>query len=112
MAQTTAKGCATFLSQPEGLSFLYGVYMKTGTAWNEPVFEDFMFGGMDASGNIIDMLNIGRGMAPTPILHVGSNEGSKAFIQTSTGAIIEIPQVNLPIDNVKTGRANWLETID
>jgi hypothetical protein len=43
----------------------------------------------------------------TPNLHVGRQEGgATAFIQTSTGAIVEIGQ-ELPIENVKSGRINW-----
>ncbi len=94
----------------EGYSFLYGIYLKTGTSWYKPVFQTIIGNeGLDVDGNIIDIVPLGRGMSTTPNLHVGKSEGSKAFIQTSTGAIIEIPQVNLPMDTVKTGRANWIE---
>jgi len=97
----------------EGYSYLYGIYLKTGTSWYKPVFETIIGDqGLDSSGNIIDIVPLGRGMSTTPNLHVGKSEGSKAFIQTSTGAIIEVPQVNLPVDVVKTGRANWIELSD
>ena len=44
-------------------------------------------------------------MTTTPNLFTGSGEeGAKAFVQTSTGAIVEIKQENLPLDNYKTGR--------
>jgi len=52
---------------------------------------------------------LGRGLATTPDLHVGKEEGSKAFVQTSTGTIVEIPQPNLPLGNMKTGRSSWIE---
>ncbi|MBW1899853.1 MAG: hypothetical protein JRI61_12470 [Deltaproteobacteria bacterium] len=98
---------------PEGYSYLYGLYLKTGTSWYKPVFQTIVgTEGLDDSGNIIDIVSIGRGMSTTPNLHVGKSEGSKAFVQTSTGAIIEIPQVNLPVAAVKTGRANWIELSD
>jgi type IV pilus assembly protein PilY1 len=47
----------------------------------------------------------------TPNLHVGKHTGSKAFVQTSTGAIVEIPQPNLPIKNAKSGLTVWDEII-
>ncbi len=97
----------------EGLSYLYGIYMKTGTSWYKPVFETILDNGaIDGDGNIIDTVDLGRGMSTTPNIHLGKSEGSKAFVQTSTGAILEIPQVNLPVDKVKTGRENWLEKSD
>ncbi|MGD9105405.1 MAG: PilC/PilY family type IV pilus protein [Desulfobacterales bacterium] len=90
----------------EGLSYLYGVYFRTGTAWYESVFGDNV---LDDNDNVIDRLDLGRGLATTPDLHVGKEEGSKAFVQTSTGTIVEIPQPNLPLGNIKTGRASWIE---
>jgi type IV pilus assembly protein PilY1 len=43
---------------------------------------------------------------------VGKAAGSKAFVQTSTGAIVEIPQPNLPIKNAKSGLTVWDEIIN
>ncbi len=88
---------------PEGLGFLYGVYFRTGTAWYESAFGD------TTEENAEDVLDLGRGLAITPNLHVGEQEGSKAFVQTSTGTIVEIPQPNLPINKYKTGRTSWGE---
>jgi type IV pilus assembly protein PilY1 len=90
----------------EGLAYLYGVYFRTGTAWYESVFGD---NALDDNDNVIDRLELGRGLATTPDLHVGKEEGSKAFVQTSTGTIVEIPQPNLPLGNMKTGRSSWIE---
>jgi type IV pilus assembly protein PilY1 len=50
-------------------------------------------------------------LALTPNLHVGKHTGSKAFAQTSTGAIVEIPQPNLPIKSAKSGLTVWDEII-
>jgi type IV pilus assembly protein PilY1 len=94
--------------KPEGDSFLYGVYYITGTGYYEPVFTTHEGGG--TSGNpptTTTKLAIGRGLATTPNLHVGRQEGSKAFVQTSTGTIVEIPQPNLPIKATKSGRTSW-----
>ena len=42
---------------------------------------------------------------------VGDDAGPKAFVQTSTGEILEIEQENLPIKNYRTGRSKWKEYI-
>ena len=96
---------------PEGMAFLYGSYYQTGTAWHKRVFAPSGI-DVDDGGNMVDRLSIGRGLALTPNLHVGKHTGSKAFVQTSTGAIVEIPQPNLPIENAKSGRTVWDEIIN
>jgi len=94
----------------EGFSYLYGVYFQTGTAYFQGVFiSDDDPEGVDDDGNVIEQVSLGRGLATTPNLHVGKHEGSKAFVQTSTGEIVEVPQPNLPIKNFKTGRLSWGE---
>jgi type IV pilus assembly protein PilY1 len=52
-------------------------------------------------------MSLGAGLSTTPNIHVGEEEGGKAFIQTSVGQIVEIPQPNLPMKNIKTGRIKW-----
>ncbi|MEA2084912.1 MAG: hypothetical protein U9O82_11900 [Thermodesulfobacteriota bacterium] len=105
------------LCQSEGLAFLYGVYYLTGTAWNKSIFGDE---GLDTSDEenvlVLDMLALGRGLATTPNLFVGKDNGEggggpRTFVQTSTGEIKEIPQTNLPISNYKSGRTTWRELI-
>jgi len=96
--------------QAEGASYLYGVYYKTGTAWYENIFGR---NGINDDGMIESKLSLGRGMATTPNLHVGTGgkdgKGPKAFVQTSTGEIVEIQQENLPIKNYISGRSKWKE---
>ena len=97
--------------QAEGNAYLYGVYYRTGTAWHENIFGSP--NGLNGD-NVADKLNLGRGLATTPNLHVGSgsgdkDQGPKAFVQTSTGEIKEIEQENLPIKNYRTGRSLWKE---
>ncbi len=92
--------------RPEGEAYLYAEYYKTGTAWHEAVFSD-PWGSSGDPPQVVDKLAIGRGLATTPNLHVGRQEGTKAFAQTSTGAIVEIEQPNLPIKAAKTGRMYW-----
>jgi hypothetical protein len=96
--------------EAEGYSYLYGVYYKTGTSWYEDVF------GLDDFNNtnyVKNKLTLGRGTAQTPNLHVGSGDqdgdGTKAFVQTSTGEIKEINQDNLPVKAYSTGRSKWKE---
>jgi len=96
----------------EGLSYLYAVYYTTGTAWMETVFEDEDETSEEEAAAVVDTIQIGRGLATTPNLHVGQQEGSTAFVQTSTGAIVEIPQPNLPIKNQKTGKISWIQLAD
>jgi type IV pilus assembly protein PilY1 len=93
---------------PEGLAFLYGSYYRTGTAWYESVFTASANGGV-VGDDVVDRLAIGRGLALTPNLHVGRQVGNTAFVQTSTGAIVEIPQTNLPIKSSKSGKTKWDE---
>ncbi|UCD90086.1 MAG: hypothetical protein JSW04_01200 [Desulfobacterales bacterium] len=89
---------------PEGLGYLYGVYFRTGTPWYQSVFDRD-----EEETPVSDRIDLGRGLAITPNLHVGKQEGSKAFVQTSTGTIVEIPEPNLPIKAVGTGRTSWGE---
>lgn len=89
--------------EAEGLSYLYGLYYGTGTAWYNEIFS----GSTDETTNIVhENISLGRGLAVTPNLHVGSGLPT-AFVQTSTGAIKEVVQKNLPIQNFKTGRTSW-----
>ena len=88
----------------EGLSDLYGVYYQTGTSWYKPVFGT---NGVDANSNIVSMLSLGHGLSKQPNLHVGNREGTTVFLQSSTGAILEIQQPDLPLKNTKTGKASW-----
>lgn len=89
----------------EGSSKLYALYYLTGTAWKENVFGD-------STGDYVPFIvDLGQGMGVSPSLHLGSEEGVRAFVQTSTGTIIEIHQPNLPIPSVKSGRGGW-HTLD
>ena len=87
--------------QAEGESFLYGVHYQTGTSWIKSVF------GLDGD-KVLNRLSLGKGLALTPSLHVGTGDAdATAFIQTSTGEIIEISQDELPLGNYKSGRSSW-----
>jgi len=100
------------ICKAEGESFLYGVQYQTGVAWTESVFGIFDYD--DGSGSrryVKDKLSLGRGLATTPSMHVGRGDKgpAKAFIQTTTGEIIEIVQENLPFNQVKSRRTGWTD---
>jgi type IV pilus assembly protein PilY1 len=107
-------GLATYTSyrpftdpcKDEGLGNLYGVYYLTGTAWVEDVFGIVDVNTQPRTENPVK-LSLGKGLSTTPNIHVGREEGGKAFIQTSVGKIVEIPQPNLPSKDVKSGRIKW-----
>jgi type IV pilus assembly protein PilY1 len=90
----------------EGFSNLYALHFKTGTAFSEPIigFGDDVLG---TKKEIAKMLSLGKGLTLTPNIHVGREEGSKAFIQTSTGAIEVVQQLNPGV--TKSGKASWSE---
>ncbi|MFC1827943.1 hypothetical protein ACFLZQ_08485, partial [Thermodesulfobacteriota bacterium] len=95
----------TNICNQEGSGYLYGHYYQSGTAWYEDVF-----GRSPIINAPIDPgIYMGKGLSTTPNIHVGEQEGGKAFIQTSVGQIVEIPQPNLPITNIKTGRIKWYD---
>lgn len=91
------------LCEFEGISNLWALYYKTGTAYFKPILS----GSRDA---FITSIGLGRGMTVTPNLHVGSKSGSTAFIQTSTGAI-ETIDIDNPI-STKSGTLYWKENAE
>jgi type IV pilus assembly protein PilY1 len=94
----------------EGRSYLYGLYYKTGTAYWEGVLktDDNNGTGIDpVTHKVVTKIDIGKGYSETPNIHTGREAGSKAFLQTSTGAIIGIEQANPGI--TKSGKASWQE---
>ncbi len=99
------------ICKAEGVSFLYGVQFQTGVAWTASVFGTFDYSGDGGNTYVRDKLSLGRGLATTPSIHVGQgDEGpAKAFIQTTTGEIIEIVQESLPFDKVKSRRTGWTD---
>jgi len=86
------------LCEYEGSSSLWALYYKTGTAYYKPILTS----GTDTFATSLDL---GKGLAITPNIHVGEKPGSTAFIQTSTGAI-ETVEIANPI-TVKSGPLFW-----
>ncbi|MGV1100355.1 hypothetical protein ACUUL3_13230 [Thiovibrio sp. JS02] len=92
----------------EGLAFLYGLHYQTGASYYQSVFGTT---GENADGTIKTSISLGRGLATTPNIHIGSDEaGNTAFIQTSTGEIKEIGQIS-PLENYKTQKLGWEEVV-
>jgi type IV pilus assembly protein PilY1 len=92
-----------------GDSYLYGQYYETGTAYYRAVFingkKNLIFGEALVT-QVLDKASIGSGMASSVGVHVGK-EGSKGFIQTSSGTIVE--QELETAFNVKSGLRSWME---
>jgi type IV pilus assembly protein PilY1 len=97
------------LCASEGRSYLYGVHYKTGTGyWKGVLKTDECPNGVE-DDKVISKIDIGKGYSTTPNLHTGSEKGSKAFLQTSTGAIIGIKQANPGA--TKSGGVYWREVL-
>ncbi len=97
----------------EGSSFLRALYYKTGTAYFDPTVG---FTWVDSnSDGVVDFgerrmlttVSLGQGMAITPNIHTGKDAGSEAFVQTSTGAIRGIKEINPGMS--KSGKSGWRE---
>ncbi len=120
---TILGGIATFTSfKPdddacafEGESRLYALYYTTGTAFYEPIigYGDDTIGtvGGDVFREINRSISLGAGVAATPSLHVGEEEGVKAFVQSSTGEIEIIDEINLP-EAYKSKPLFWIQESD
>jgi hypothetical protein len=89
---------------PEGDSYLWAPYFRTGTAYSRSVI-----GLKDRSGTqeVLRKTDLGKGLSTTPNIHTGEGDGSKAFVQSSTGAILSIEQTNPGV--VKSGMKSWRE---
>jgi type IV pilus assembly protein PilY1 len=99
---------STDLCTAEGDSYLWAPYYKTGTAF----FRSVIGREYDADEDkfkILRKLSLGSGLSTTPNIHSGAGEGTKAFVQTSTGAIIGIEQDNPGV--TKSGPASWRELL-
>ena len=91
----------------EGFSSLYALFYKTGTAYKESVMGTTNTTNGEEVNKVV---SLGLGLTITPNIHSGKGDGTKAFIQTSTGAIIGIKQIN-PLPS-KSGGVYWMERMD
>jgi type IV pilus assembly protein PilY1 len=93
-----------------GDSNLYGLYFETGTAFYRPIFEErrvvediFRKEGETVLGKI----TVGAGKSSALGIHVGQEEGAKAFIQQSTGTVLDA--AIKPAFNLRSNLTNWRE---
>lgn len=91
------------LCKPEGESFLWATYYRTGTAYYKSVI------GLDIDNptEVVRKVSVGAGLASTPNIHSGAEAGATAFVQTSTGAIVSVQQDTPGV--VKSGMQSWRE---
>ncbi len=100
----TAYTPSSDLCEAEGESNLYAVYYLTGTPWKEDVFGD----ADDDNDNYVDYSKpLGKGLGPTPTIHMGPKGPPEVIVQTSPGNIVPEKQPNLPIQNYQSGRTGW-----
>lgn len=91
----------------EGISYLYGLYYLTGTAYPDPS----VFGSDTTTGEANTRLELGRGLATTPSVHVGSGkEGNDVTVitQISTGVIVQSDATTIS-SGVRSGEVSWQE---
>lgn len=105
---TTAYQPGLDLCTGEGVSRLYGLYYKTGTAYPSPA----ILGTTIISGKEIanPFMELGQGFATTPSLHSGSGTGDKAvnvFTQLSTGTIVRTEAST--VHSVRSKMESWKE---
>jgi type IV pilus assembly protein PilY1 len=90
-----------------GVSNFYGVYYETGTAYFKPLLPN---GYTDVAGQDYKAVKVkiplGEGMPPPAVgIHAGREKGAKAFLQMSTGEVVEV-DIETPF-NIKSGLTTW-----
>ncbi|MCU0587747.1 MAG: hypothetical protein MUF52_06280 [Syntrophobacteraceae bacterium] len=102
------------LCEFEGNSSLYAVMYDTGTAYTKSVIGTnsgkTVVEGTKTKKEILSNVSLGKGLTVTPNIHTGRQEGSKVFVQTSTGTILELEEQNPGM--VKSGKSSWREWLD
>ena len=90
-----------------GVSNFYAVYYETGTAYFNPLLPN---GTSDVAGQdykaVKFKIPLGEGMPPPAVgIHAGREKGAKAFLQMSTGEVVEV-DIETPF-NIKSGLTTW-----
>ncbi len=98
----------------EGTSKLHARWYQTGTALFTTVFQDNLIVDSNSNGLVetgettnTAEVDLGAGMALTPSIHTGREEGSKAYVQTSTGDIVTLEQKFS--GGSKSRKTDWLQ---
>ena len=95
-----------------GVSKLYGLYYKTGTAWKKAVFN----GGTSLNkgengtpeGTVIDeKIDLDVGKSSSVGIHIGSEENAKGLLQQSTGTVTSLEIT--PAHDLKSSMESWRE---
>ncbi len=91
-----------------GTSNLYSLYYKTGTAYKESTLETPTTAQLAAGYAVAKSISLGYGMASSPAVHIGQQEGGTAtvFVQDSTG---RINSINYNLELPKSGVISWQE---
>jgi type IV pilus assembly protein PilY1 len=95
----------------EGTGDLWALYYETGSAYPSKSVLGFGERSITEDAKVKKELNktvgLGKGLATSPNIHTGRETGSKAYVQTSTGAIVVIGQDNPGA--TKSGKSYWGE---
>ena len=94
-----------------GTSNLYGLYFETGTAFFEPALPEgteTAFISTQEYEIVKGKMTLGAGKSSALGVHVGQEEGAKAFIQQSTGAVLDADIS--PAFKIKSSLTKWRET--
>ena len=99
---------ATDVCDYGGTSYLYGQYYETGTAYYKASLktDDLVIDEVTVATQMLDKTSLGSGLASSVGVHVGA-EGSKGFIQTSSGNIV--PEELKTATDPKSGLTSWRE---
>lgn len=107
---TTFNPISDDICKTTGESFLNALYYQTGTSWYESIFNTDVGLSESESPEVINRLELGEGLAPTPNLHKGTDDEEDkeitVVIGISTPDVIKIKQPVLPI-SIKSGRTSW-----
>jgi type IV pilus assembly protein PilY1 len=106
----------TFIPNPDvcgvgGNTNYYALYFETGTAYKEHIFSAPSLNSVSYEGQQLEIVesklagtHVGT-PPPTSGIHVGRQDGAKAFVQLSTGEILEVEfDTALPI---RSDIINW-----
>jgi len=91
----------------EGISKLYALFDKTGSAYKTSVIGLNTSNQTNGNSEVKKSLDLGKGFSPTPNLHTGREDDSRAYVQQSTGAIQNIQQDHPGF--VRSGFLSWKE---
>lgn len=95
--------------ESEGTSDLYALYYRTGTSyWTDVIgldSSDTRYVSSEWKSRVKNKLTLGPGLVASPNIFRGRSDGTTAFVQSSTGGITEVKQLNPGI--IKSGKTSW-----